>query len=259
MKYIPDPLLIHGKKFDFRLWVLVSEMNPLKIYLYNEAFVRFTTENYSLNKNTISKKNIHITNFSIQKYSNKFYIKGFDDEDGNLWSLSTFRKYLKRQGINWNPIWDKIKDIFIKYFAMYTKNVFEIEKANEIKNRMFNIWGMDIILDNNYNPYLLEGNYNCLLEWEFKWVDEVLKEMIKDAFNIIGLRSFDRNDGSIYYKTRTFQEIIDESICEMTRPTGAYERIFPKIDNIDYYKKFIHPSEENQKLWEEMKNLNITS
>jgi len=41
-RYIANPLLIGGKKFDMRIYLLVTNFKPLTIYLYREAFCRFT-------------------------------------------------------------------------------------------------------------------------------------------------------------------------------------------------------------------------
>lgn len=48
-RYIHNPLLIGHKKFDMRIYVLVTSHNPLTIYLYRSGFGRFTHYRYDAN------------------------------------------------------------------------------------------------------------------------------------------------------------------------------------------------------------------
>ena len=70
-RYIDNPLLINGLKFDLRLYVLVTNFDPLKIYVYNEGLVRFASEPYNLSN---IKQNVfaHLTNYSINKKSEHY-------------------------------------------------------------------------------------------------------------------------------------------------------------------------------------------
>ena len=64
-QYIHNPLLIDGYKWDLRIYVAITSINPLRIYIYEEGLVRFASEKYD----TTDLKNVfsHLTNYSINK------------------------------------------------------------------------------------------------------------------------------------------------------------------------------------------------
>jgi len=68
--YIDNPLLINGLKFDLRIYVVITCVNPLRIYIYQEGLVRFATEEYSNNSHLFGNPFIHFTNYSINKHNN---------------------------------------------------------------------------------------------------------------------------------------------------------------------------------------------
>ena len=64
-KYIYNPLLLEGRKFDFRVYLLIAKATP-KIYLFfHEGYLRVNIEAYDLSdiNNTWS----HVSNIGLQK------------------------------------------------------------------------------------------------------------------------------------------------------------------------------------------------
>lgn len=52
-----NPYLIDGLKFDLRIYVLITCINPLRVYIYNDGIVRFATERKNiLNKSFKSQR-----------------------------------------------------------------------------------------------------------------------------------------------------------------------------------------------------------
>jgi len=42
-RYIDNPYLINETKFDLRLYILITSINPLRLYLYDNGLVRFAS------------------------------------------------------------------------------------------------------------------------------------------------------------------------------------------------------------------------
>ena len=79
-KYINNPYLVNGLKFDLRLYVIITGIDEGKVqtFLANEAIVRFCTAKFE-KAEPANFKNIymHLTNYSINKLS-KDYVDDLD-------------------------------------------------------------------------------------------------------------------------------------------------------------------------------------
>ena len=119
-EYIASPLLFNGYKFDLRIYVAITSVNPLRLYIYEEGLTRFATCKYTDSADAggsrKATKFMHLTNFSVNKKNINFVKTNADDEDGkgSKWSLSVLRNALRAQGIDDSVIWRKIEDICIK-------------------------------------------------------------------------------------------------------------------------------------------------
>ena len=71
-KYISNPLLINGCKFDLRIYVLVTCFDPLRVYVFKEGLARFATHEYQQSSEGKTDKFMHLTNYSINKKSSNF-------------------------------------------------------------------------------------------------------------------------------------------------------------------------------------------
>jgi hypothetical protein len=74
----------------------MTSINPLRIYIYEEGFVRFATEKYYAGQPfNSSNRFIHLTNYAVNKLSKNFIpnLDPFVDDVGSKWSLSAIKKY----------------------------------------------------------------------------------------------------------------------------------------------------------------------
>ena len=89
-RYIADPLLVGGKKFDLRLYALVTSYRPLRVYLHRDGFARFCSVKYSSDINEMDNHYVHLTNVAVQKHGDDY-----NDSHGGKWSLRNLRLYLE--------------------------------------------------------------------------------------------------------------------------------------------------------------------
>ena len=258
--YIYNPHLINGKKYDMRLYLLVTGYSPLKIYLFDNGLARFCSEKYDLDPEKMQDKYIHLTNYSINKTSENFEKNdSVDQEFGDKWTLHTLKKYFEKNNLDFNKVWEKIKDIIIKIIISVTDIAIPLIKQFKLSScNLFELYGVDILLDETLNPWLMEVNLNPSLNCDSQLDLKVKSHVLNDIFNIIGAIPFSHDgkftplDEPNKYKD-SIEEAVIESLCEFERPTGGFQRLFPLKNNIRYYSQFIEkPDEENLALWKKM-------
>ena len=173
-KYIENPLLYNGRKFDVRLWVLLTHKR--EIYMFKEGHLKATSFNYTSDNTDLY---IHLTNYSVQKYSDNF--EKF--EDGNEISLDDLQKSLNKcYNLNINireEIISKMKNIILISMESVKKLINKFHRKN-----CFEIFGYDFMVDVELNPFLIEINTNPGLEISSPLIQKLVPRMIDDAFRL---------------------------------------------------------------------------
>lgn len=66
-RYLQHPYVVGGKKFDLRVYALVTSFQPLRVWVYRAGFARFSSSRYSVDSLDDLEK--HLTNIALQKQS----------------------------------------------------------------------------------------------------------------------------------------------------------------------------------------------
>ncbi|XP_074031990.1 tubulin monoglutamylase TTLL4 isoform X2 [Leptinotarsa decemlineata] len=159
-KYISNPYLINGSKFDLRLYVVVTSFHPLTIYLYPDGLARFASAKYSDDAKDLKDRYMHLTNYSINKLSSQYTA----NEDANAcqghkWTLSKLMEYLEEANIDTTALWKNLKQLVIKTIIACEAPIVQLCEENmNNKYNCYELFGIDVLLDENLKPWLLEVN-----------------------------------------------------------------------------------------------------
>jgi tubulin polyglutamylase TTLL9 len=176
-RYIINPLLVGGKKFDLRIYVLVTNYSPLTAYLYRTGFARFTHHRYSHNPEDISNNYIHLTNVAVQKTSAQY-----DANTGGKWDLRQLKLYLiSKYGQ------EKVIECFNRIHQIFIRSLLAVQKSMINDKHCFELYGYDILIDASLKPWLLEVNAAPSMTANTQVDFELKCNLLDDVFTIVDM------------------------------------------------------------------------
>eukprot|EP01043_Picozoa_sp_COSAG02_P033661 COSAG02_NODE_2309_length_9170_cov_10.752508_2_plen_785_part_00 len=194
-QYIDKPFLVDGYKSDIRVYVMATSFDPLRLYIHDDGLVRFATEKYKGGTAHHKKKFAHITNYSINKKRDKF-VENVDENSassGSKWSLKAFRRYLREvRGIDDGKVWASIKDTVVRTYLACESKVYTQVKLHGAEGKCYEVWGVDVLLDENLTAWLIEVNTSPSLSSSSPIDKKIKVEMLQGVFNIVGFNPVDR-------------------------------------------------------------------
>eukprot|EP00798_Chlamydomonas_sp_ICE-L_P012583 gene12583-15807_t len=189
-RYITDPLLIQGYKFDLRLYVGVTSFNPLEAWISRDGFARFSTVPYTLDEAQLDNRMVHLTNASVQKErSNKNdlpdFLRDAEVPGGSKCSLATLQTLLAKQGVRWDKIWQEIHEVV-------TVALFAAQDAIPHCVNSFELFGFDVMMDSSLKVWLIEVNSSPSLSIDTP-LDRVIKpRVVRDLVKLVDPLAFHR-------------------------------------------------------------------
>ena len=147
-KYIANPLLVLGRKFHLRLYLIVTNLHPLRVLLHKEGLVLFASMNYTSNTDSFNMLSIHLTNAAVADRA-KTITRQNSMLLTDLWPL------LEAQKIDTRVLWDKIIDAMVK---LVLSEQCERDYEKRISGTCFDLMGVDVLIDSHLTPYVMETN-----------------------------------------------------------------------------------------------------
>ncbi|TNN11389.1 Protein polyglycylase TTLL10 isoform 1 [Schistosoma japonicum] len=177
-RYIINPLLLDGCKFDIRCYILIACTMPYLVF-YHPGYIRRSAKPYSSqDPNLIT----HLTNQFVQK-KDPDYVQ---IKNNTVWSWSQVNDYINRhyQEEKKLPV-DWSKTVLQWRIQRIIHHVFTTVK-NRLATRIgfFELLGLDFMLDENMKVWLLEVNSNPALQTHCDVLKEVVPVVVKDALHI---------------------------------------------------------------------------
>ncbi|XP_033701955.1 inactive polyglycylase TTLL10 isoform X1 [Tursiops truncatus] len=165
-RYIQNPLLLDGKKFDVRSYLLIACTMPYMVF-FGHGYARLTLGLYDPHSSDLCG---HLTNQFMQKKSPLYLLL----KDDTVWSMEHLNRHIndkfrkaKRLPRDW------VFTTFAKRMQQIMAHCFlSVKSKLKCKLGYFDLIGCDFLIDENFKVWLLEMNSNPALHTNC----EVLKE-----------------------------------------------------------------------------------
>lgn len=196
-KYLADPFLIHGYKFDLRVYALVLCADPLRVFVYGDGLARFCTERYEAPKaSNLEQTCMHLTNYAVNKKNENFVFNSDASETGggdggSKWTIEGLRAYMEREGHDFDEVWADVTDLVVKTvisaqpaLAHNYNRVMPPETGND-GYACFEILGIDVMLDAKLKPWLIEVNHSPSFTADTPLDLRVKEDLISDTLELV--------------------------------------------------------------------------
>lgn len=177
-KYIENTLVVKNRKFDIRQWVLVTDWNPLTVWMYAEPYIRFPASDFDLD--SLGNRYAHLSNNSVAKYAKQ--VSTQYTIEGNMWCLQEFQDYLQEEfGYDvWETeLVEKIKNLVINSLES-VQDMFDVKRGQQHE-----LFGYDVMIDDDFNCWLIEVNSSPAMDYSTPVTERLVKMVLEDTVKVV--------------------------------------------------------------------------
>ena len=180
-RYLAQPALLSGHKFDLRLFALVTSVSPLRAYLHTEGIVRLAALPYSASSD---ERRAFLTNSRVNE-------GGHMAAQNVTWTLQELQLRMRARGRDPAELWRRVEAavslVLLAADVALARARRGGEAASEVPER-FQLLGVDVILDGAWQPHVMELNGQPSMGFDAtgnKQVDRVKLAVLKDSARLL--------------------------------------------------------------------------
>ncbi len=234
-EYMDQPHTIDGHKYVLRLYVLITSVEPLRVYLYQEGSAKLASEPYDAD----DPDNIyaHLTNPDVNATNTA------SQTPVVFISFANYRNWLREQGHDDAALFQRIRDMLTLTIISVREHMrSRLQRVKAPTGGCYELLGIDCLVDANLKPHILECNLSpsldvCAAPQDGGDVEARNKrQLITDMVNLLGLNAppVDHSDLDPAERIRAMAQL------ELER-AGGFQRLFPSEDVARFLPYFPHP------------------
>lgn len=211
-EFISKPLLIDGRKFDIGVYVVLTSLSPLRVYIINdEALFRFCPkEYYPFDPADVDTYVIH------DAYKPIWEIPPLQDLYINQkYSMKeTFNRYMINEGKNVTKLWHDIHSIIRTLYLRKQSALMSAGAKHNLKN-FFEMVRFDFMVDENMKLYLMEVNMSPNMatgRGHFKGNKRLYEHVLYNMLRVVGIASMVKNHFHNHEKDQSEMLVSDKSV-----------------------------------------------
>jgi hypothetical protein len=198
-EYVMRPLLIESKKFDLRVYVLVTSVRHLSIMVYYDGLVRICAEPYQKPTDAnMGNTCIHLTNYAVNKHSDQFVFNtdAQNSSVGNKRDFGFLNNWLTAEGHDVNVFWAGVDDAIVKAVIAALPRLQHVYSSvfphSNDGYTCFEVLGFDVMVDEKLRPWLLEVNHTPSFNTDTPLDHRIKKGLLKEVWSIVKVQGSDK-------------------------------------------------------------------
>jgi len=179
-RYVTNPLLLDGKKFDVRNYMLIASGQPYVMF-YRDGYCRLTCTQYDKNSMDLCS---HLTNQAMQKKSPLYK----ENKEETVWSMDRFNNYVNENYCNENN--DKVPLNWVNTILKKKCQQIMLHCFNAVRHRLdgkrgyFDLIGCDFLVNDDFEVTLLEMNSNPALHTNCSVLKNVIPRVVEQTLGL---------------------------------------------------------------------------